>query len=593
MREHLRPLNLIAVWLLIALVGLPDRARAADDTNVFSECERLVEAINRGDQHVSIEALASNKEKVLNDKCPIKGSSSGVAKGDFNNDGYADLAIGVPGETIAGQYAAGAVIILYGSANGLISNANLFYEGRVPGTTAAAYDRFGNAVASGDFNGDGYSDLAIGVPGQSNDGGFEAGAVVILYGSPTGLVVTDSQVFTPAYLIPLPCCFNTYEYSHMGASLAWGDFDGDQRGDLAIGVPGYGYDAQLSNTGGVWVLYGSSPGGLDTARNQWLTSDQWPYSGGQSPSQFGAVLAAGDFNGDHRSDLAIGIPNTDINGFLGATISSQLGSVAVIYGSASGLNTSNTQLWTSDAPGINSTQNNGDRFGAALAAGDFDGDGKLDLAIGAPGKAVGSVAGAGIVFILHGDQTSLVATPQQWNQNVIGRGAQSGAGFGTSLAAGDFNGDGRADLAVGIPNEDVVVSGTTYANAGEVDVIFGSSTGLSTSGHVAQILHDLSGFRTGVRFGFALTAWNFGRNEIITLPTGGRIVLTAADLAVGIPNEPVNGHGNAGAVDVFYGSFLSNGFTSTNNAIFNADTVTLSGAPLGSQTNADFGGALY
>src|SRR5437867_406057 len=85
--------------------------------------------------------------------------------------------------------------------------------------------------------------------------------------------------------------------------------------------------------------------------------------------------------------------------------------------------------------------------------------------------------------------------------------------FGTALAAGDFNADGRADLAVGIPLKELVVAGVTRGDVGEVDVIYGSSTGLSHTSHSVQALHNVSSNQAGDHFGAALTAWNFGKNE--------------------------------------------------------------------------------
>ena len=90
-----------------------------------------------------------------------------AVQGDFNGDGFADLAVGAPGEDL-GSPDAGAVNVLYGSAAGLTSAGNQFWHQNSPGIAerADAGDLFGSALAAGDFNGDGFDDLAIGVPAE-------------------------------------------------------------------------------------------------------------------------------------------------------------------------------------------------------------------------------------------------------------------------------------------------------------------------------------------------------------------------------------------------------------------------------------------
>ena len=109
-----------------------------------------------------------------------------LAWGDFNGDGYADLSIGMPNKTFpdSPSYAdyAGAVLVIYGSTKGLPSTGSQFWRPGVGGLPGVSHDfqHFGAALASGDFNGDGYADLTIGVPGQDLDGIPMAGQVVIL-----------------------------------------------------------------------------------------------------------------------------------------------------------------------------------------------------------------------------------------------------------------------------------------------------------------------------------------------------------------------------------------------------------------------------
>jgi hypothetical protein len=128
-------------------------------------------------------------------------ASAAHPKADFNGDGYADLAIGVPKEGINGKAEAGLVNIIYGSASGLSATSTAdqrFFQDYSAGTVASniadvseAGDHFGSAIATGDFNGDGYTDLAVGVPGEDLGSIADAGAVNVIYGSASGLSATS------------------------------------------------------------------------------------------------------------------------------------------------------------------------------------------------------------------------------------------------------------------------------------------------------------------------------------------------------------------------------------------------------------------
>ncbi len=162
----------------------------------------------------------------------------------------------------------------------------------------------------------------------------------------------------------------------------------------------------------------------------------------------------GDFDGDGHADLAVGAPQDSVSGLNWA------GAVNVIYGSARGLHAAGNQEWTQDAPGVPGGAGEGDRFGGALAAGDFDGDGGADLAIGSPGEGISAIAGgvranrmlAGTVTVLYGRRSGLSAHgAQRWSEDtpgIQGR-AESGDTFGQALAAGDFDGDtGASAVAI-------------------------------------------------------------------------------------------------------------------------------------------------
>lgn len=144
------------------------------------------------------------------------------------------------------------------------------------------------------------------------------------------------------------------------------DFDGDGFADLAVGVPGEDANGGAGDTGGVSVIYGSAGGLSATATpDQFWTQDSPNVEGAAEVNDdFGSALAAGDFNADGFTDLAIGVPGED------ASATSD-GGVNVIYGSAGGLSatTSADQFWGQDSPGVEDTAEASDYFGRELAAG--------------------------------------------------------------------------------------------------------------------------------------------------------------------------------------------------------------------------------
>jgi hypothetical protein len=117
-----------------------------------------------------------------------------LAAGDLDGDGLDDLAISVPWDTVGAQAAAGSVLTMSGSADGLTTvGASLWSEDNplVPGTTGS-YHLFGYAVAIGDFGRDPAADLAIGIPWEPV-GVRRTGAIDVLYGTPDGIAAVGSR----------------------------------------------------------------------------------------------------------------------------------------------------------------------------------------------------------------------------------------------------------------------------------------------------------------------------------------------------------------------------------------------------------------
>ena len=389
-----------------------------------------------------------------------------LASGDFNGDGFDDLAVGVSNESIGDTAGAGAVSVIYGSDDGLTEAGNQLWHQDSTGIVGAVepVDRFGRALTSADFNGDGFDDLAVGVFGEDIGSISAAGAVNVIYGSDGGLTQAGNQLWSQASTGILGAA---EEGDRFGEALTSGDFDGDGFADLAVGVSLEDIDGN-SAAGAVNVIYGSD-GGLTAAGSQfWHQNSPGIADTIEEGDLFGWELASGNFNGDEFADLAVGAPREDIDGVEDA------GAVNVIYGSSAGLTDVGNQLWSQASTGILGAAEPVDLFGWRVASGDFDGDGFADLAVNVVGEDIDGAENAGAVNVIYGSGGGLTeAGDQIWHQDSPGilDAAEEGDQFGSALTSGDFDGGGVADLAVGVSGEDI--GGAT--NAGAVNVLYGSA----------------------------------------------------------------------------------------------------------------------
>jgi hypothetical protein len=556
-----------------------------------------------GDLHRADPCLiASDNADGVKRECQF-GHSAGIARADFNGDGIADLAAAAPNETRTNltfsgslsqgfistpESGAGAVDIIYGSSNGLTTAGTQTLDQYLSNVSANAH--FGAAMAAGKFSSltQPYSDLAVAAPGAPN-----GGAIYIFKGtfsSATGSGVLAAQ---PAAIFFgndfTGCgtnlqCFGGLVFPD-NLSMVWGDFNGDGSGDLAVEINTCKNSCTNPHSG--WVILFGSPSGLSETNAQVMAFDDGLSPGNFSPggpprcmpagSHFCAIstghisLAAADFNGDGKDDLVIGAPNCSQVDDSFTVIASGIGCVAIAAGNAPA--PSRFFGWSAFT-GVAHEDQHGTNFGAALAVGDFDDDGKKDLAVGAPtaGVLVGTVAAsnAGSVRIVPGTLISPAISPfgadgfisvfdfntTVINQNTAGLGgAQSGAKFGAALASNDFNGDGARDLAIGAPGETIGgVSGM-----GEVQVVYGlTGTGLSTvssTNHpAAQTFVGSNNGSGGGAFGSALSAWNFGKSGEADLAIGEPFFNIPIFRVVKFTIEIVGFTDGAGAVVVFYGS---------------------------------------
>ena len=377
-----------------------------------------------------------------------------VGVGDFNGDGRPDLVVSNSCIT-ASDCTHGRLGVLKGNANGTFQAAVTY---PIPGNSPGA-------IAVGDFNRDGKLDLAVvSQPNCCFDG--SDGAVNILLGNGSG---------------GFGAAVSYSSGDPFALAVAVADFDGDGKLDLAVANGNCSLNVLvLCTTGSVGVLRGNGDGTFRAAV-RYSSIDAYAFS-----------VVAGDFNGDGKLDLAVG--NNNCEGF-GACVN---GSVAVLLGNGNGTFQAGTTYPVGDSwPGFASLGPN------AIAAGDLDGDGKLDL-----------VASNRNVLLGNGDGSFQAAQSYQ----------SSGAvGFSELLA--DFNGDGQPDLLVAdsVFVTELLNLTTSFAHA--------TSTAVISSRNPAR-------WHQRVTF----TAAVISSSQSHGVPTG---TITFSDHGRALDSVPVNPHGKA------------------------------------------------
>ena len=446
------------------------------------------------------------------------GNSYSVATGDFDYDGDIDL--------VAGSHA-------YSSSTGRVY---LFYnDGSIPTNATSAdliiggvtsSDHFGSAVLGMDVNYDGRTDLVVGAYGYSSF----TGRVYVFYNDgsiPATAASADFNITGEA------------TGNAIGLYMACGDFNYDSRVDLALGSDGYS-----SNTGRTYIFY--NDGSIPTAAG---SADV--VISGESGSRFGGSLKAGDFNNDSRVDLAVGGWSYDTNSYGRLYIFYNDGTIPTTAATADIKITGNTAATGSYfAYSMTSGDLNGDQeddlvisepnqnsntgrififyntndkivseiggadviidggygssyFGSSMTTGDFNGDGRTDLLVG----AYGYTTNTGQVYVFYSDGTNNYGNTTCGNNlctainaDVTIAGGTTNNYFGRSVGAGDFNADGKDDIVVGADGYSTntgrvyvfYTDGSIPANASSADITI---TGETTNNYFGYSLNlgDIDG----------------------------------------------------------------------------------------------------
>lgn len=452
---------------------------------------------------------------------------------DFNGDGYEDVLVGAPAGTVGGKKGAGYVTVQYGASTGIGTRRAAVLSQNTTGVPGAAEagDGFGRALATGDLDGDGYDDAIVGLPGEDIEPVTDAGGIVVLWGSPKGLSGGDSEWLQADDLIV---------GAKFGGALAAAHFSPDIPGDqLAVtdrdNLTLYQYDAapqgkaaqlapashqRLPGTPGRQIVPRAmttgdyDDNGLADLVVSGVTAGDEPGHGWSSlflaevqglrydrDLRGGPAVASGDINNDGYDDLVTGEPSSPDDG--GEFVNG--GVVGVYYGSAGdgpvGAEGPGTPpvWWTQDTSGVPGTDERGDNWGADLSVADTNGDGYADVAVGAPGEDIGTVADAGAVWVLRGTAGGLTATgAASWDQdsaNVPGV-PEKGDRWGGQVRLTDPNKDGRFGLLAAAPGED--------AGNGVVWVFSAGAGGVTASGSWTFDGGSLGGPAAGASFGAAI-----------------------------------------------------------------------------------------
>lgn len=424
-----------------------------------------------------------------------------VGSGDVNGDGFDDVALAAfygPSGPSGGRRAAGQINVAFGSEDAL--TGTVVDVAQAPAGTSSIFgarpdDFLGTEISLGDVTGDGIADI---LTGAQNGDGFDndsnrsqAGVAYVVIGQPEFPATIDLVNPGPSVIQIL----GANAGDRLGFWVHAGDVTGDDVADILVSADLAKSSSGAGNARGILYLI---PGGqvfpakIDLGKSSDLNSlDVTAVFGLDDQDHFGSCISAGDFDGDGFGDIACsaGVSRAgaaytgygQVNNGIGQgggdgpnNDRQNSGEVTVLYGRASWPSTIQLSNPPNDTTVVYGDQANG-YFGEDVDAGDIDGDGRDELAIGAlVADAPGGRNAAGVGYIVwgsrfgRGDRIDLRNAANAKALTIYGENA--GDIGADSLRIADIDDDGLDDILFGSP----INAGAGRESAGDLKVIFGS-----------------------------------------------------------------------------------------------------------------------